>query len=411
MRINRLRAVDRRLIVLFVIVFVNFLGASMVQPVLPIYASQEFGARPELISLLLAAFFIAQFIAAPFLGRISDHRGRRPVLIASQIGTVASFGLMAAATSMSGLFAARIIDGITGGNVIVAQAYITDVTTREKRTQGLGVIFAAFGLGHIFGPALGGLISAVADAHATFMLAAAVSALSLVLTWRVLPESLTPERRRERTQRVAKMRVQDITGNQALLIILLIGFCAQFSIAVMQSTLPMFGEAVLFASEPANLQSLGVGLLLTGIGIGQLATQIFILRPAVQYIGERRLVVAGAFFRGLGILTIGLFSTPLLVGSVSLVMVAVASGLMMPSLQSLATTSSAEEISGGVLGVYNSSTTLGLIFGTALGGVMFAASPQLPYTVGGLVLMATMLPALALYRTLRPRLTSAAAAT
>jgi MFS family permease len=205
------------------------------------------------------------------------------------------------------------------------------------------------------------------------------------------------------------MRVQDVTGNTALLIILFIGFCAQFSIAILQSTLALFGEAVVFAESPASQQSLGVGLLLTGIGVGQLVTQLFFLRPLVKRYGERRLVVAGAFFRGLGMLSLVVFTAPLLVGSVSLMTVAVASGLMMPSLQSLATTSTAEEISGGVLGVYNSSTTLGVIFGTALGGLLFAVGPRMPYLIAGGVLMFTVLPALALQRTLRLRAARAGA--
>ncbi|MFN8378890.1 MAG: MFS transporter [Anaerolineae bacterium] len=400
---NRFHQTDRRLLILFLIVFVNFLGAGMVMPVLPLYAGDSFGAGPESIALLLTSFYIAQFIAAPFLGRLSDRFGRLPLLIGSQIGTVASFGLMAIAGSMSGLFVARIIDGITGGNIIVAQAYITDVTPRERRTQGLGVIFAAYGVGQIFGPALGGLISAVFGAHATFFVAASVSILTVLLTWRLLPESLTPDRRAERKARVDKMRVQDVTGNHALLIILFIGFCAQFSIAILQSTLPLFGEAVLFAEQSNSMQSLGVGLLLTSIGVGQLVTQIFFLRPLVRRYGERRLVVVGAFFRGMGMLTLVVFTNALMVGSVSLVMVAVASGLMMPSLQSLATTNTAEEISGGVLGVYNSSTTFGLILGTAIGGVLFAVGPRHPYLLAGSVLMFTVLPALALQHTLRPR--------
>ncbi len=406
---SRLRSIDRRFAILFAIVFVNFLGASMVMPVLPLYASNEFGASPQLIALLLSSFYMAQFLAAPFLGRLSDRSGRLPVLIGSQLGTVASFVLMALSTSMGGLFAARIIDGITGGNIIVAQAYITDITARDKRTQGLGLIFAAFGLGNIFGPALGGLISAAFGAHGTFFVAALVSILTVTLTRLFLHELLTPEKRAERKAIVAKMNVRDVTGNHPLLIILFIGFCAQFSIAILQATLALFGEAVVFAGSPVSLQSLGVGLLLTGIGVGQFITQLFFLRPAVRRYGEKRLVVVGAFFRALGMLSLVVFTSPLLVGSVSMMTIAISSGLMMPSLQSLATTTTAEEISGGVLGVYNSSTTLGFIFGSALGGMLFAIGPRVPYVAAGAMLLFTVLPALALQRTLRLRAARAAA--
>ncbi|HYO87076.1 MAG TPA: MFS transporter [Candidatus Limnocylindrales bacterium] len=400
---NRRRSFDRRLAILFAIVFVNFLGAGMVQPVLPLYASREFGASPELIALLLSSFFMAQFLAAPFLGRLSDRTGRLPVLIGSQIGTVISFGLMALSTSIGGLFAARIIDGITGGNIIVAQAYITDITTREKRTQSLGLIFAAFGLGNIFGPALGGTIAAAFGAHGTFFVAALVSILTVTLTRLFLRESLPPERRAERKAVIARMTVRDVTGNNPLLIILFIGFCAQFSIAILQATLALFGEAIVFADSPVSMQSLGVGLLLTAVGLGQFITQLFFLRPAVKRFGERRLVVVGAFFRALGMWSMVVLTAPLLLGSVSMMTIAISSGLMMPSLQSLATTTSAEEISGGVLGVYNSATTLGMILGMALAGVLFSIGPRVPYLAGGAMLMFTVLPALALQRTLRLR--------
>jgi MFS family permease len=406
---NRLRSIDRRLAILFAIVFVNFLGAGMVQPVLPLYASREFGASPEQIALLLSSFFMAQFLAAPFLGRLSDRTGRLPVLIGSQIGTVLSFGLMALSTSMGGLFVARIIDGITGGNIIVAQAYITDITTREKRTQSLGLIFAAFGLGNIFGPALGGIIAAAFGAHGTFFAAALVSILTVTLTRLFLRESLPPERRAERKAVIAKMTVRDVTGNHPLLIILFIGFCAQFSIAILQATLALFGEAIVFADSPVSMQSLGVGLLLTAVGLGQFITQLFFLRPAVKRFGERRLVVVGAFFRALGMWSMVVLTAPLLLGSVSMMTIAISSGLMMPSLQSLATTTSAEEISGGVLGVYNSATTLGMILGMALAGVLFSIGPRVPYLAGGAMLMFTVLPALALQRTLRLRAARASA--
>ena len=119
------------------IVLVNFIGSTIVIPVLPLYAQGEFQASPEAISLLYASFFIAQFLASPLLGRLSDRYGRRPVLLISQLGTAASFLLMALAGAFPLLFAARVLDGVTGGNVIVAQAYLTDITTKEQRTRAL----------------------------------------------------------------------------------------------------------------------------------------------------------------------------------------------------------------------------------------------------------------------------------
>ncbi|MFQ3568754.1 MAG: MFS transporter [Aggregatilineales bacterium] len=389
----------RRVITLFLIVFVNFLGATIVIPTLPLYAQRHFDASPQIISLLLASFFVAQFIAAPFLGRLSDRIGRLPVLLISQVGSFISFLILGTAGSLSMLFAGRILDGITGGNIIVAQAYITDITPREKRTQGLGIIFAAFGLGYILGPAVGGVVAAMLDDRAPFFVGAAVSLFTVIVTQVALDESLTAEVRRARAaEGRARLTLSDITSSTPLMIILLIGFCAQFSIAILQATIALFGEEVLFSEYSAQAANLGVGLMLTGIGVGQFVTQLFLLRRLVVRFGETRLVVVGALLRSLGMLSLTVFTSPLLVGPLSLVTIAIASGIMMPSLQALATTSVSERFSGSVLGVYGASTSLGVIIGTALGGQLFGIAPTLPYFVAGTMLLFTVLPAIALMR-------------
>ena len=157
---DRIRQIDKRLLTILLIVFVQMLGAAMILPILPLYAKSEFNMTPQVITLLNTAFFGAQFVAGPYLGRLSDKHGRVPVLILSQIGTAVSFFMLAFAPNVAVLFLARILDGITGGNIIVAQAYITDVTPRERRTEALGYVFAIFGLGFIFGPILGGTLAA-----------------------------------------------------------------------------------------------------------------------------------------------------------------------------------------------------------------------------------------------------------
>lgn len=385
----------RRVITLFIIVFVNFLGGTIVLPTLPLYSQRHFGASPETISFLLASFFVAQFLAAPVLGRLSDKYGRLPVLLVSQFGTFISFVLLVGAQSLPMLFAARILDGITGGNIIVAQAYITDITPQEKRAQGLGIVFAGFGLGYIVGPAVGGLLGAAFDDSAPFFVGAAISLMAVLLTYVALDESL-PKEARLAQQGQARMHISDIIGNIPLLLILLIAFCAQFSIAVFQATIALFGEEVVFVGYTEREVNLGVGLMLTGIGVGQFITQLVLLRPLVERFGERRLVVVGAVLRGMGILSLTVFTSPWLIGSFSLVLVAAASGVMMPSLQALTTITVPEKFSGGVLGIYGSSVSLGIIIGTAFGGKLFSIAPTLPYLVAGLVLMATVIPALLL---------------
>jgi len=214
-----------------------------------------------------------------------------------------------------------------------------------------------------------------------------------------LDESLTPERR-ALNAKIGKpsIRPRDVIANVPLRWILIIGFGAQLSIALLQSSIALFSEAELFKGATAQTVNLGVGLMLTGIGVGQFVTQLAFIKPAVERFGEQRLVIVGAFFRGLGMLSIAIFVSPWLVGTISLTMIAVSSGLMMPSLQALATSCVPENQNGAVLGVYQSATSLGIITGTALGGQLFAIGDRLPFIVGGLVLWLMIMPALMLSR-------------
>src|ERR671932_433152 len=148
------------LLVIFVTVFIDLIGFGIVIPVLPFYVEgAKFNATPRAVGLLFASYSIMQLIFTPLLGRLSDRYGRRPILFLSLLGTSLGFLILGFATTLLMLFFVRIIDGITGGNISTAQAYIADVTTREERAKGMGLIGAAFGLGFTFGPAIGGVLS------------------------------------------------------------------------------------------------------------------------------------------------------------------------------------------------------------------------------------------------------------
>src|SRR5918993_5815343 len=146
------------LLVILVTVFIDLVGFGIVIPVLPYYL-KNFNASPRALGLLFASYSAMQLIFSPVMGRLSDKYGRRPVLLVSLIGTGIGFAVLGAATTLWMLFAGRIFSGITGGNISTAQAYIADVTTTENRAKGMGMFGAAFGLGFIFGPAIGGVMS------------------------------------------------------------------------------------------------------------------------------------------------------------------------------------------------------------------------------------------------------------
>lgn len=380
------RTIDRRLLTILLVVFVQMLGASLIFPVLPLYAQREFHLSAELITILASSFFAAQFLSGPYVGRLSDNYGRIPVLIVSQIGTVISFVMLAFAPSVGWLFFARILDGITGGNIIVAQAYITDITPREKRTESLGYIFAAFGLGFIFGPALGGFLAAAYGPTVPFLVAAVAAAAVVLLTWYALDETLSAEERRmARTRRAGSLTVGSLLGGAPwalpLTLILLIGFLGQFALGLLQSTFALFGEAVLFQGESREVTDVGIGLLLSVVGFSQLFTQTYLLRRLARRFDEGQLVVLGSALRTIGMLIYASVTSPWL-GAFGSLFFAVGFGIASPPLQSMSTALVADQDRGSVLGWFQSSTNLSTIISTAIAGVIFARGPTVPYWIG-----------------------------
>lgn len=173
----------KRILPILVIVFVDLLGLSIIIPLLPLYAAR-FSATPFVVGVLQAAYPLMQFLGAPILGRLSDRFGRKPVLVFSQIGTLAGFILLGFANTLTLLFISRIIDGLSGANISTAQAAIADSTTEQTRTQGLGLIGAAFGLGFVFGPIIAFIVLAATGQNyqAVAFTAALFSLISILLT-------------------------------------------------------------------------------------------------------------------------------------------------------------------------------------------------------------------------------------
>ena len=178
----------RPLLIIFLTIFVNLIGFGIIVPLLPFYA-ETFGASPVVIGLLFAVFSLCQLIAAPALGDLSDRYGRRPVLVFSLAGTVVSFVMLALAHSITMLFLARIVDGLSGGNISTARAYVADITEPKDRARAYGLIGAAFGLGFIMGPALSGVLARVSYT-APIWAAAALTLVATAMAWLWLPETV-----------------------------------------------------------------------------------------------------------------------------------------------------------------------------------------------------------------------------
>ena len=400
MRIERW-ALDRRFLTILLIVFVQMIGTSMVNPILPLYAQSEFNLTPEVITLLLTAFFAAQFVAGPFIGRLSDRRGRLPILLLSQVGTVIAFLMIGFAQSAAILFVARVLDGVTGGNIIVAQAYATDIMPESKRTQALGYVMAAFGLGFIVGPAIGGLLASRLGPQIPFLFAAFAAFATVVLTWFTLEETLSKgEQARNRDSKRARMNLAALMKNVPLLAVLGVSFVSRFGFGLLIGTFALFAEKIIFAGYDFATVSLGVGLMLMVVGVGQFLTQIVLLPAALKRFSDPMIVLLGAGSRTIAMFTLAIATEPLL-GSASMVFFAIGSGLLLPPLQSLVTKTVSSELRGGILGIYQSVMSLGVIISTAVSGTLFAIDPTVPNWLGGILYCLALLPAAFLWQWVR----------
>lgn len=388
--------IDRRLFTILMIVFVQMVGASMVFPILPLFARDSFEMSDTVVTLLISSYFVAQFIGAPLMGRLSDRYGRVPVLVVSQIGTAISFVMLGVAGNIEILFLSRLLDGITGGNIIVAQAYITDITPREKRTQALGIIYAAFGIGFIVGPASGGILASLFDARIPFFFAAGAATLIVLLTWFTLNETLTPEQRlANRQSQKRDLNPRQIMQNTSLLLILIVAFVGQLGFGLLQGTFAFYGKDILFKNLPDEQVSFSIGLLFAGIGVGQLITQLVFLQRITTKFSDPKSMIVGIGLRGLSMFIYALIVSPWLAVANGFLF-AMGMGISMPTSQSVATLTVDDNMRGGVLGLYQSSISLATIFGTGISGTLYAANPRTPYWIGGLLLMVSILLALPL---------------
>ncbi len=367
---------------IFMIVFVDVLGVGITLPVMPLYAQGLFQATALQISLLQSTYFMAQFFASPYLGRLSDRYGRRPVLILSQSGTFLALLMSGWAPGLVFLYIARIIDGLTGGNISVAQAYLSDITDEQNRARGLGVVNAAFGSGFVFGPAFGALMAAQFGPRVPFYIAAGVSLITITLSTFLLPESLTPEKRA-----AAEARRRSRLGNWALLklpgmgLLMAVAFGGQFAFFAFQSTYVLWSEKIMFPGHDPQYVQQAIGWILTLVGIFGIITQFWLVAPLVKRFGEKGLVTAGNFMRGVAwVVMVALPIVPAVVAVVPLL--SIGGGVMVPALIALITYTTPPDQRGQAIGLAESIQGLGRILGPVVGGFLFQfVNPSAPMVV------------------------------
>lgn len=385
---------------IFLIVFVDVIGLGITIPVLPIYAEGFFNLSGFQIAGLMSLFFAAQFVGAPILGRLSDRIGRRPVLIASQLGTLTGAILTAVALSPLYLVVARLIDGGTGGNISVAQAYLTDITPPEDRAKSVGLVIAAFGLGFIIGPAFGAFMSASFGPRLTFGCAALASAASILLSIFLLKESL-PKEKRTTSTKAPERSTRDIISHPQIARLLVIGVLSQIAVFSMNAVFILWVDKVVLAGWSIENVQRATGVVFTLVGVVTVATQAGVIGPLVRRFGEVNSLLVGGFFRVAGNAVMGFFPR-LYPAAAGAALSGMGGGISQPCATALLTFHAPDVARGRIIGINQGAMSLGNIVGPLVGGLVYDLNPAWPPLVSMAILLFMWLIAFGLTQPTKP---------
>jgi len=364
------------LAVIFVTVFIDLLGFGIIIPLLPFYA-ESFGANAFTVGLLSTSYSLMQFVFSPVWGRLSDRIGRRPIILLGLAGSCASYLVLALAGSLALVFLARIVGGIAGANIPTAQAYIADVTTPENRAKGMGMVGAAFGLGFIFGPAIGGILSHLGPS-APMWAASALCGANLVAAAILLPESRTAYARRPAIGRIEVLR--HAFADRRLILLLALYFIVTAAFSSFEATFALFAERR-FGFTMAT-----IGYVFAFIGCTLAVVQGVLVGKVVARVGEPRLIPAAIAVIALGIgLVPFAWTVPTMLVAVGTL--AVGMGFNGPALSSMVSRLTNADDQGGMLGLASSLASLGRVVGPAWGGYLFDAfGVTSPYMAASVVM-------------------------
>ena len=370
----------RPLLIIFLTIFVNLVGFGIIIPLLPFYA-ETFGASPLVIGLLFAIFSLCQLVAAPALGDLSDRYGRRPILIFSLAGTVVSFVMLAMAHNVMMLFAARIVDGLSGGNISTARAYVADVTAPKDRAKAYGLIGAAFGMGFILGPALSGVLAHISYT-APIWAAAGLTLIATAMAWLWLPE--TVHQAHAGTGNPFHY-LPDLWRRPLVRRILLIDFVYWFSFAIFQTTF------ALFASRRFHFDVPQTGYFFAAFGILGAIVQGGLIRPIVQRLGDKRTFLCGLAFGAAGLVAVAAAQTVTML-ALALVPLALGMGFGHPTMSSLVSLAARGDEQGRVQGAASAVESLGRTIGPVWGNASLQqVNEAAPYVSAAAFLLLTFL--------------------
>lgn len=388
---------------IFLVVFLDILGFSLVLPFLAEEARDTFGTSELVGTLLGAVYSLMQFLFVPVWGRVSDRVGRRPVLVWSVLATsigMAGLGTgLIFASGVAWLFLARAASGIATANLGTASAYIADVTKPEERARGMGMIGMAFGLGFIFGPAIGGALSGISIAGRVgavpCFIAAGLSVVNLTWVYFRLPESLPPERRATHERSLSPLNLEaarEAFARPGIARAVFVNFVLVVSFTVLDQTFRFF------TNDKFGMTALDTGLVLCFIGVVAAGVQGGLIRPLAKRYGEPSLIRVGTGLQALAFAALAMSPS---YGRLALYaaggLLAVGNGLTQPSISAYVSQRADPTAQGATLGTNQSAASLARVFGPALGGWLYGSlGPSSPYVAGAVGMVIATVVALSL---------------
>lgn len=366
---------------IFLIVLIDLLGFGLILPLLP-YIAERYQADAFQIGLLTATYSFFQFIASPILGRLSDRYGRKKLLIFSQIGSVIGYLLLAFGNSLPALFLSRAIDGATGGNISIAQAYIADVTDQKNRAKGMGFIGAAFGIGFAVGPAIGGLLYKIGGFELPALFAAFMGIVTVIATAFFLQETVNVSAAKAgQSAKIDFRQIKKVLAIPSIFLLTLTFFLLSFAFS------SLTGSFAIWAEQSLGLGPETIGIAFTYIGVLSIIAQLKLLPMVVKSQGERNTLLISLPFLAIGTFLVP-FSVSLLMLFGIMVFVVIGNSLSSPALTAIASENVEKDSYGETLGVMQSAGSLGRIVGPILGGFFFTYfNPHAPYVFAATVVM------------------------
>ncbi|MBA4250296.1 MAG: tetracycline resistance MFS efflux pump [Chlorobiaceae bacterium] len=365
------------LTLIFIVVFIDLLGFGLLIPILPTFASRELKVDETAVGIALALYSFFQFIFNPLLGALSDRIGRRKIILVTLLLNAIGYIIFAYTNTYFLLLLSRVVGGIGGSSIGVAQAYIADVTTKEDRSKGMGLIGVAFGLGFVFGPVLGGILSGFGY-EVVGLVSAAFSLLACIFSYFFLPESLKEENRSQEKRKLffSFSTVKIVFKNSSVAIVILLFFIITFSVANIYGTFPLLGY------QAYGFSDLQIGYLFGIIGIAGAIVQGGLVGRLSKKFQDRILITFGAFFVmiGLGLLPYGgNFLGLAIIG----IVLSLGTGILQPTILSLLSKVTKENEQGMVLGINQSFAAFARMLGPLWGGISFEyLGYEIPFLTG-----------------------------